>query len=278
MTKRAALLLCRLTCSFTCIFTLVPAAALADDAELARRLQDPLANIKALLTQNDVLFDTGNDDTSYSFQLQPVYALPLDDLDSNLVLRAVAPILGIAPEGQLRIIGDQLAPGGSRTWGLGDLTIQTMLSPRSESAWKWGAGPMLSLRTRTDDDLGGPGWGGGPVGVLIGAPSENSSLALLAGHLWGQDDFSTTVIQPMFWYNPPALPGWSLGYTGAISYDWDGGAGSNWTVPLGAEISRVFALESGIGLSLGLGYYYNVVNPNGAADSTLRFSFGLVLP
>ena len=41
-------------------------------AEMARKLQDPLANISALMTDNDIQFKTGDDDSSYSFQLQPV--------------------------------------------------------------------------------------------------------------------------------------------------------------------------------------------------------------
>lgn len=40
-------------------------------AEMARKLQDPLANIKALMTDNDVNFNTGDDDdqAGYGFQL-----------------------------------------------------------------------------------------------------------------------------------------------------------------------------------------------------------------
>ena len=52
-------------------------SAYADTAaEMARKLQDPLANIKAIMTDNVIGFDTGDDEgTSYSFQLQPVYAI-----------------------------------------------------------------------------------------------------------------------------------------------------------------------------------------------------------
>lgn len=39
-------------------------------------LQNPLANIKAIMTDNAVGFDTGDDDgTSYDFQFQSVYAI-----------------------------------------------------------------------------------------------------------------------------------------------------------------------------------------------------------
>ena len=79
-------------------------------AEMARKLQDPLANIKALMTDNDVNFNTGDDDdeVSYGFQLQPVYAIPFENLGFNLVNRAVIPILGMAPEAQKPILGEPL--------------------------------------------------------------------------------------------------------------------------------------------------------------------------
>jgi hypothetical protein len=88
-----------------------PASSDADAAaEMARKLQDPLANIKALMTDNDINFDTGEDEdeVSYGFQLQPVYAIPFEKQGFNLVNRAVIPILGIAPGGQKSILGEPL--------------------------------------------------------------------------------------------------------------------------------------------------------------------------
>ena len=43
-------------------------------AETARKLQNPLANVKALMTDNDININTGSkgDRVSYGFQLQPV--------------------------------------------------------------------------------------------------------------------------------------------------------------------------------------------------------------
>ena len=60
------------------IFTVSNAQAQDEDslAEFARKAQDPLGDVKALMTDNTIGFDGGpNEDTSYSFQLQPVYSL-----------------------------------------------------------------------------------------------------------------------------------------------------------------------------------------------------------
>ena len=70
----------------------LPVTARAQDAaEMARKLQDPLANIAAVMTDNDVLFKTGvgdEDETSYSFQIQPVPAFSFDEAGFNLIARA----------------------------------------------------------------------------------------------------------------------------------------------------------------------------------------------
>ena len=67
-------------------------------AEMARKLQNPLANIKALMTDNAIGFDTGIDGgTSFGFQIQPVYAIDLPDRGFTIIPRAVIPIMGLEP-------------------------------------------------------------------------------------------------------------------------------------------------------------------------------------
>ena len=80
------------------ILAIQPGQAVADDAaEMAKKLQDPLANIKALMTDNDINFKSGTDeDPSFGIQLQPVIAVPFDDRGFNLINRAVIPLLGLA--------------------------------------------------------------------------------------------------------------------------------------------------------------------------------------
>ena len=52
-----------------------------DDAllALAKKAQNPLGNVKAIMTDSTIAFDGGpNDATSYAFQFQPVYAIEVD--------------------------------------------------------------------------------------------------------------------------------------------------------------------------------------------------------
>ena len=66
--------------TFICLLYVWSSNSLAGEegggaAEMARKLQDPLANVSAFMTDNDIQFKSGKDGdtTSYSFQLQPVY-------------------------------------------------------------------------------------------------------------------------------------------------------------------------------------------------------------
>ncbi|MHC4619578.1 MAG: hypothetical protein ACYTEQ_17670 [Planctomycetota bacterium] len=135
-------------------------------SEMARKLQDSLAYMYAIFTENDILFGTGDGATSYSFQIQPVKSFDFPDRGISFIARGVIPILALAPESQRAICGDPLPGGGSHACGLGDINTQFFFAPKTKSAWKWGVWPAISWRTRTDSRLGGAGWGTGPAGVL----------------------------------------------------------------------------------------------------------------
>jgi len=248
----------------------------SDAAEMARKLQDPLANIKMLMFDNGVDFNTGNDDTSYTFSVQPVYAIPMESY--NIVLRGVIPVVGLSPGAQKPIIGEPLPPGRGETWGISDSQLQIFFSPKSDSAWKWGLGPVISLKTHTNSKLEGAGWGGGAAAVLVGSLSENISFSMVAGHTEGQNDFSTSFIQPMLFYNVPGVEGVAISYNNTSTYNHNARSKNAWTIPLGAGVSKTFVMDNGMGVDLGIGYYNNVKRPKGAADWTLKWHVAIVFP
>ena len=161
-----------------------------------------------------------------------------------MIPRAMIPIVGSKPGGDLPRLAfdddDELALEGGRDkgreWGLSDIVTQFFFTPMGQQGVKLGAGPMFSFNTRTDTDVKGAGFGAGPVGVLV-TDLGPLSIATLGGHLQGFDnDFSTTFVQPMVYYNSEALPGAYVAYNNTISYDHktEGpGRGNSWTVPLG---------------------------------------------
>ena len=64
-----------------------------DEAEALRKAQDPLADVRALMTDNTIAFGTADDQTSYGFQFQPVYSIPTDR-GFNFIARGIVPIVG----------------------------------------------------------------------------------------------------------------------------------------------------------------------------------------
>ena len=111
--------------------------------QAARKAANPLADTKALMTDNTAAFRSGtNNDDSYNFQLQPVYAVPLSD--ANLVLRGIVPIQGVQPGAVLP--PNNVTPARTRdlTWGIGDTSVQAFYAPtpggKRHSAGFWHAG------------------------------------------------------------------------------------------------------------------------------------------
>ncbi len=258
--------------------------AYADSAaEMAKKLQNPLANIKAVMTDNTIGFNTGDDKgTSYGFQIQPMYAIDFPEHNFTFIPRAVIPILGLEPGTKTRNTGEQGNPtpsGSSSVWGLGDSTMQFFFAPHLKSKWKWGVGPQISLATHTNSDLRGPDWGAGVCGIVVGNITQNLAFSGIFGNHWSFDgEFNSAMIQPMFFYNFESIPGAFLAYNAVISADWKADSDNTWTVPLGLSIGRTFDMGNGHGLDIMAGPYKNVVRPDGAADWMIRFGISWLFP
>lgn len=260
------------------------AGARADDAEesadaaMARMLQDPLATVSLINTDNSANFGMGDDeDVGYSFMVQPVYSIPAPELGVNFLPRAIIPIIGAPAGSDFPKLGEERQSRGGTTFGLSDIQAQLFVSPSGGEGLKWGVGPQISLRTRTDSKVAGPGWGAGPAGAIVGALGP-WSFVMLAGNLWGQDGFNTGFFQPMVFYNFESLPGVYVGYNNAITADWNASSDNRYTVPVGLSFGKTFAFDGGYGLSLGTGAYAFPVKPDGGAEWQLKLGVTVVFP
>lgn len=269
---------------FVAIFSLAilaaPVAAQTDgcdeQCQALRKAQDPLADVRAIMTDNTISFGTGKDSTAYSFQVQPVYSIPTSK-GFNFIARGIVPIVG-APNGAgLPPLGTEPVSRSETTWGLSDTFLQGFFVPATEGGIKFGFGPQVSIRTRTNDALGGPGWGVGAAAVAFGFAGDLSYGAIIGQH-WGQKGFNLTTIQPIAMYNLDLFGGSYVGYNNSITYDWDAGAGSKWQVPLGLTLGKTFLFESGHALDISLGGYGLAVRPNGGADWQMKLGISLLFP
>jgi hypothetical protein len=265
------------TCLCVCSLLIAPYLAFADEAaEMQKKLQNPLANIKAIMTDNVIGFDTGStEDTSFGFQLQPVYAIDMPEKGFTMIPRAVIPIVGLEPGTDVPIVGQ---PSGTESvWGLSDSVIQLFFAPHTKANWKWGLGPQVSLPTATKEQLEGPQWGAGVAGVLVGNLTEKLAFAGILANQWGENDFNTMILQPMFFYSLPT-PGTALAYNAVISADWNASSSNRWTVPLGLSYNKTWDMGDGHGFDFMIGPYYNVARPDGAARWQLRFGLNWLFP
>jgi hypothetical protein len=253
---------------FTAVSTLADDAALA---EMARKAQDPLGDVKAIMTDNTIAFDGGEDgdDTSYGFQIQPVYAIE-NDTSFNMIARAVIPIIGVDPGVVLPPLGPEPRPDEGDQWGLSDSIVQYFFSPKSDGGLKWGIGPQVSLKTRTSDQQAGPGWGAGLAGVIFTGVG-NWSLGAIAMQHWGEeDDFSRATVQGIVTYNFESMPGAYIGYNNAATYNWKADSGNKLTLPLGLTVGRTILLGNGDGLDFSIGAYDLVERPENAPEWQLK--------
>ncbi len=259
------------------------ASAFAQSAEeLAKKAQDPLADITALFTDNTVGFNQGlADDTGYNFQLQPVKSFDTP-YGFRVIARGIVPIVGAPTGSDFVFLGDLGGPATpvptstTTPWGLSDAMVQTFVSPKTDNDWKFGIGPQLSVPTHTDGRLKGPGWGAGVSAVVFGGIGNLALGSVVAQHWGNEGDFSSMTIQPIALYNFEQLPGVYLGYNNTISADWKQGGKNVWTVPLGLTLGKTIPVGDGSAVDLSLGGYNVVARPDGAADWQLKFGISVL--
>lgn len=139
-----------------------PLRAQQDETELAKKTQNPVADLISVPFQNNFNFGAGpNDATIYVLNVQPVIPLKVTE-DWNLITRVITPIIN----------QPSLFEGGESAFGLGDINPTLFLSPAKPGALIWGVGPTFTLPTATDSQLGSGQWSMGPaaVGLTIRGP------------------------------------------------------------------------------------------------------------
>ena len=246
------------------------AYAQTDDAaaEMARKAQDPLGDVQAIMTDNTIAFGASEeDDVIYNLQLQPVYAIK-NDTKFNMIARAVIPIIGIEEGSYWPPLGQAPQDGGSH-WGLSDIMLQYFFSPKSEGTWKYGFGPQVSIDTSKSERQKGPGNGAGIAAVVFGGVGNWALGSILMQH-WGDDDFNVATVQLIAMYNFESLPGAYMGYNNSISINWEANSDNKYTVPLGATAGRTILLKSGNGLDFSGGIYGMVAQPEDSPDWQLK--------
>lgn len=243
------------------------AAATHDTADLAKKLQNPVASLISLPIQNNWDFGIGPADaTRYTANIQPVIPFCLSE-DWNLITRTIMPV----------IYAESPVPGGDDKSGLGDVLQSFFLSPKEPlGGWIMGAGPALLYPTATDAALGFAQWCAGPSVVAL-RQEHGFTYGALVNHLWsyagwGNNDVSATFVQPFLSYTTKSST--TFGVNTEASYDWEH---SQWSVPLNASVSQLVKLgKQPVQFQVGARYYAE--GPSGGPDWGLRFGMTFLFP
>jgi len=237
-------------------------------SDLAKQTQNPVADLTTVPLQFN--FYSGGpleDRTLYNLNVQPVFPLPLGSL--NLIARTIVPYFDIPGPGPTE-----------RVTGIGDIQEELFFTSAKPSALVFGAGPILSFPTATNDSVKTGDWAAGPAVVVVETTGE-WVLGALATQLWTFAASGTSphvnqfLVQPIVNYN--LSEGWAIAFSPVITANWSAPPGEKWTVPLGAGVSKIATLGHQP-IKLGLSYYYNVERPSTTGKSQLQLNFAFLFP
>jgi hypothetical protein len=242
--------------------------------ELAKKTQNPVADLISVPFQNNFNFDTGSKEaTVYILNVQPVIPINLTK-EWNLITRTIIPIIN----------QPSLFPGPDKisgsAVGLGDINPSLFLSPAKPGHFIWGLGPTFTLPTATDVKLGSREFSMGPTGVALmtEGPWVFGVLASQQWSVvgWGDKSVSQMLIQPFVNYN--LGDGWYITSSPIITADWKNESGHEWTVPVGAGVGKLFRAGK-LPINTSLQGYYNAETPSKFSSGwQLRFQVQFLLP
>lgn len=239
----------------------------AQDADLAQKLANPVADLISVPVQSNYDFGMGPGDGSrWTTNIQPVIPFELGE-HWNLISRTILPV--IRQEGIL--------PGGvANAEGLGDMVQSLFFSPR-DGDLIWGVGPAMMLPTASDDLLGTGKWCLGPTAVVL-KQDGRWTYGALANHLWdiagegGRSAVNATFLQPFVSYTLPSATTFTLNLES--TFDWHH---HQWNVPVHAMISQLARIgDQAVQFSAGIRYYAEA--PDGGAEWGLRLGLTFLFP
>ena len=252
-------------CTIIVFFTSEVMSQEQSDADLAKKAQNPIANMISLPFQNNTNFDIGldEDEVQNVLNIQPVIPVTINE-NLNLITRTIIPIMSQP---------DFYTGGEGRVTGLGDITLSTFFSPSDSAKLTWGVGPMFLFPTATDGPLGGTSEGGGES---LGSDKWGAGLSVvglmmpgkwvigsLISNIWsfagsGDQDINLFTWQYFINYNLPK--GWYLTSAPIITANWEADSDNTWTIPFGGGIGKLFTIGKQP-INTQLSAYYNVEKP-----------------
>ena len=234
--------------------------------ELAKAVQNPIANLISVPFQNNTSFEFGpQEKTQNVLNIQPVVPVSVNE-NWNLITRTIVPVVS-QPE---------LLPGQDRENGLGNTLFTGFFSPAAASEWIWGVGPAIQLPTATDDQIAEDEWAAGPSAVLLTMQGQ-WVVGMLASNIWDIDaDEEINFFTLQYFINYNFSRGWYLTSSPIMTANWK--ADDEWTIPVGGGFGRVFHIGKQP-VNMQFQAFYNVEKPDDIGpDWSTRFQMQFMFP
>src|SRR5262247_1365083 len=121
--------------------TVATAATQESESELAKKIQNPVADLISVPFQNNFNFGAGSKNQMvYVLNVQPVIPIHLTD-NWNLITRTITPIIN----------QPSLFPHVENAAGIGDINPTFFLSPANSAKFIWGVGPAMTFPTASNN-------------------------------------------------------------------------------------------------------------------------------
>ena len=242
-----------------------------DNADLAKKLANPVADIINMPFQLNYDHHIGADESveRYQLNIQPVIPIKLND-NWNVISRTVLPVV------YQQYDGDPIRDD----WGTGDITQSFFFTPDPSMTGGVivGFGPVLYLPTATEKTLGADQYGLGPT-VVVAKQSKGWTYGALANHIWavekkdGATGINTTFLQPFLNYTTPKSVTWSLNTES--SYDWNT---DDYSIPINLSVTKLINLkQQPISLGGGIRYWAHDYD-NSPKDFGVRLIASFIFP
>jgi hypothetical protein len=238
-------------------------------AELAKKLQNPVAALISVPFQNNFEWGGGphSNGFKYTLNFQPVIPISIAE-DWNLISRTIVPV----------IEQDDVVPDSSQA-GVGDILQSAFFSPKAPGPGGviWGFGPAFLLPTSTEDYLGAQKFAIGPTAVAL-KQTHGWTFGMLTNHLVSTggtrstSDVNATFLQPFVSYTTKTYT--TIGINTESTYDWEN---AQWTVPLNPFVAQLVKV-GGQPMQFQIGPKLYVEGPTGAPDWGVRFNYTLLFP
>jgi hypothetical protein len=204
-----------------------------DEAQqLAQKLSNPISDLVSVPFQFNWYQNVGPLELStFVLNVQPVVPLELNE-HLNLILRIIVPFIGQPP----------LFDGDISAFGVGDITTSFFFSPRNNSGFTWGVGPVFETPSSYQPTISSGHYSIGPTAVAL-QQTGKWTIGALWNQVWSvagdrrREDVSQMFLQPFVAYQ--ATKTVTLTVTSESTANWEAHGGDQWTVPLLGLISKL---------------------------------------